>query len=85
MIHDAASAILLSYPGTRPVEAWMCFHLAAKYSSHRVVPTEEAVLKLPLLAHICAIMLSTYAWIYDKGAILGANIRSCMSSAPVTG
>ena len=85
MSRDAASTILLSYLGTRPVEAWMCFYLAAKYSSHRVVPTEEAVLTLPLLAHICAIMLSTYTWICDKGAILGANIRSCMSSAPRSG
>ena len=79
---DAASAILLSYPGTRPVEVWMCFRLDAKYSSHRVVLTEEAALTLPLLDHICAIMLSTYAWMCAKGAILGANIRSCMSSAP---
>ena len=85
MIHDTASAILLSYPGTRPVEAWMCFHLAAKYSSHRLVPTEEAVLTLPLLAHLCATMLSTYAWMCAKGAILGAEIRSCMSSAPRSG
>ena len=60
----------------------MCFCLAAKCSYHRIVLTEEAVLTLPLLAHLCAIMLSTYAWMCAKGAILGANIRSCMSSAP---
>ena len=82
MSRDAASAIWLSYPGARPVEAWMCFRLAAKDSSHRVVPTEEAVLILPLLDHLCAIMLSTYAWMCAKGAILGEEIRSCMSSAP---
>ena len=85
MSRDAASAILLSYPGARPVEAWICFRLAAKDISHRVVPTEEAVLTLPLLAHICVIMLSTYAWMCAKGAILGANTRSCMSSAPRSG
>ena len=70
MIHDAASANLLFYPGTRPVEAWMCFRLPAKYSSHRAVLTEEAVMTLPLLAHLCAIRLSTYAWMCAKGAIL---------------
>ena len=63
----------------------MCFRLAAKYSSHRVVMTEEAVLTLPLLAHLCAIMLSTYAWMCAKGAILREEIRSCMSSAPRSG
>ena len=63
----------------------MCFRLAAKDSSHRVVPTEEAVLTLPLLAHICATVLLTYAWMCTKGAILGEEIRSCMSSAPRSG
>ena len=63
----------------------MCFRLAAKYSSHRIVLTEEAVLTLPLLAHLCASVLLTYAWMCAKGAILREEIRSCMSSAPRSG
>ena len=61
----------------------MCFRPAAKDSFHRVVPTEEAVLKLPLLDHLCAAMLLTYVWMCAKGTILGAKIRICMSSAPI--
>ena len=82
MRHDAASAILLYSPGTRPTEAWMCCHLATKYSSLRIGPTEESVLTLPLLTHPCAALLSTYVWICAKGNILGAKSRIFMSSAP---
>ena len=45
---------------------------------------EEAVLTLHLLAHPCTAVLSTYVWICAKGAILGANIRNCMISAPIS-
>ena len=51
-------------------------------SSHRIGPMEEAVLTLPLLAHPCASVLLTYVWMCAKTTILGANIRSCMSSNP---
>ena len=61
----------------------MCFRLAAKYSSHRIGPAEEAVLTLPLLAHSYAAVLSTYVWMCANGAILGAKSRICMSSAPI--
>ena len=83
MRRDAASAILLSSPGMRPTEAWMCCLLAAKDSSRRIGLAEEAVLKLPLVAHLCAAVLSTYVRMCAKGAILGAKSRICMSSAPI--
>ena len=51
-------------------------------SSCRVGPNYKAVLTLPLLAHPCASVLLTYVWMFSKFAILGANIRICMSSAP---
>ena len=57
---DAASAILLSSPGTCPMEARMCCRLSAKEISHRIGPTEEAVLTLPLLDHPCDTVLLTY-------------------------
>ena len=60
----------------------MCCLLAAKYISRRIGPTEEAVLTLPLLAHRCAAMLSTYVCMCAKGAVLSAKSRICMSSAP---
>ena len=60
----------------------MCCHLATKYSSLRIGPTEESVLTLPLLTHPCAALLSTYVWICAKGNILGAKSRIFMSSAP---
>ena len=63
----------------------MCCRLAAKYSSCRIGPKEEAVLTLPLLAHPCAAVLLTYMWMCTKGDILGAKRRSCMSSAPISG
>ena len=40
---------------------------------------------LPLLAHPYAAVLLTYVWMFAKGAILGANIRICISSAPISG
>ena len=79
---DTASAIFLSSPGTHPIEEWMCCCLAAKDSSHRIGPTEEAMLTLPLLAHPCAAVLLAYVWMCAKGAILGAKIRSCMIIFP---
>ena len=60
----------------------MCFRLAAKDSSRRIGPTEEAVLALPLLAHPYATMLSKYVWMCANGEILGKKSRTCMSSAP---
>ena len=77
-----ASVILLYYPGTRPMEVWMCCRLASNESSHRTGLTEEDVLTLPLLDHPCAAVLSMYVWMCAKSAILGAKIRSCMSSNP---
>ena len=82
MRHDEASPILISSPGTRTVEVWMCCHLAAKNSYRRIGPTKEAVLTLTLLAHTYDSVLSTYIWMCAKGAILGAKIRICMSSTP---
>ena len=78
------SAILFSSPGTRPTEAWRCCRLSTKDSSHSIGPAEESVLTLPLLAHPCASVLLTYVWMCAKGAILGANIRICMSSATIS-
>ena len=60
----------------------MCFRLSTNDSSHSIVPTEEAVLTLHLLAHPCAVVLLTYLWMCAKGAILVANIRICMSNSP---
>ena len=60
----------------------MCCLLSAKDISRRIGPMEEAVLTLPLLAHPCDAMLSTYMCMCTKGDILGANSRICMSSAP---
>ena len=60
----------------------MCCGLSTKYRSHRIGPTGEAVLTLPLLDHTCAALLLAYMWMCAKGAILGANIRSCMIIAP---
>ena len=60
----------------------MCFRLAYNDSSHRIGPMEEAVLTLPLLYNPCSAMLLKYVWMCAKVAILGANIRSCISSAP---
>ena len=60
----------------------MCCRLAAKYSYRRVGPTAEAVLTLTLLEHPCLAVLSTYVWMCSKGAILGAENKSCMSSDP---
>ena len=62
----------------------MCCLLATKDSSRRIGPTEEAVLKLPLLAHPCAARLSTYVCMCAKCSILGAKIRICMISAPIS-
>ena len=70
MSREAASAILLSSPGTCPMEAWMCCRVAAKYSSHRIFPMEEAILTLPLLDHPCYDVLLTYVSICAKGGIL---------------
>ena len=56
--------------------------LATKDISRRISLTAEAVLTLPLLAHPCAAMLSTYIWMCAKGGILSAKIRICMSSSP---
>ena len=60
----------------------MCFRLAAKERSRRIGSTEEAVLTLHLLDHLYFTVLLTCVWMCDKGAILRAKIRSCMSSAP---
>ena len=60
----------------------MCFLLAANDISIRIGPTEEAVLKLPLLSHPCATVFSMYVWMCAKGTILGENIRRLMSSSP---
>ena len=62
----------------------MCCRLSTKDVSHKIGPTGEDVLTLPLLAHLCATMLSMYVWICVKGDILGANIRSCMRNAPIS-
>ena len=62
----------------------MCCLLAANDSSRRIGPTEEAVLILPLLDRTCAAVLLTYVWMCAKGEILGTNIRSCMSSTPIS-
>ena len=62
----------------------MCFLLAAKDSYHSFGPKEEAVLTLPLLAHTCASLLSTYVWMCAKGAILREKIGICISSAPIS-
>ena len=78
---DATSDIVLSSPGTRPTEARICCRLSAKDISHRIGPTEEAVLTLSLFDHSCAVMLSMYVWMCDKGVILGAKSRIFMSSA----
>ena len=43
----------------------------------------EDVLTLPLLAHPFVAVISTYMWICDKGGILCANIRSCVSITPI--
>ena len=82
VIRDTASAILLSSPRMRPTEAWMCWCLAAKDISHRIGSTGDAVLILPLLVHHGSAVLSTYVFMFVKVDILGAKIRSCMSSAP---
>ena len=60
----------------------MCCHLADKASYLSIGPTDEAVLTLPLLAHSCASVLSTYVCMCAKGTILGAKSRICISSAP---
>ena len=60
----------------------MCCLLAGKDSYRRIGPAENAVLTPPLLAHTCAAVLSTYTWMCNKGAILGAKRRICMSTAP---
>ena len=82
MRRDAASAILLSSPRTRPTEVWLCFRLDAKDSYLMIGPTEEVVLALPLLAHPYAAVLSTYVWMCANRAIPGAKSRSYMRSAP---
>ena len=64
------------------MEVWMCCRLASNESSHRTGLTEEDALTLPLLDHPCAAVLSMYVWMCAKSAILGANIRICMSSNP---
>ena len=63
----------------------MCCRLSTKDSSHRIGPTEEAVMKLPLLSHPCAAVLLMYGCMCAKGTILGAKIRICMSRAPRSG
>ena len=60
----------------------MCFLLAANGISLRIGPTEEAVLKLPLLSHPCSAVFSMYVWMCAKGTILGAKSRRCMNSSP---
>ena len=55
--------------------------LVANDSYCRIGPTEEAVLTLPLLAHPCAVMLSTYVWMCVKGDIPGAKSRISMINA----
>ena len=82
MRRDAASAILLSSPRTRPTEVWLCFRLDAKDSYLMIGPTEEVVLTLPLLAHPYAAVLLTYVWMCDNRDILGVKSRIFMSSAP---
>ena len=82
MRRDAASAILLSSPRTRPTEVWMFFRLDAKYSYRMIGQIEEAMLTLPLLAHPYAAVLSTYVWMCNNRDILGAKSRSYMRSAP---
>ena len=61
----------------------MCFVLAAKDVSHKIVPIEEAVITLPLLDHPCAAVLLTYVWVCARGGIRGSKIRIYMSSAPI--
>ena len=63
----------------------MCCLLATKDRSRSIGPTEESVITLPLLDHLCAAVLLIYVWMCSKGEISCSNIRSCMSSAPSSG
>ena len=63
----------------------MCCLLATKDRSRSIGPTEESVITLPLLDHLCAAVLLIYVWMCSKGEISGSKIRSYMSSAPSSG
>ena len=78
---NTVSAILLSSPGMRPMEAWMCWRRNSMTTLLRMGLNAKAKLTLPLLAHICAIMLLTQVRICAHSAILGKKGR-CIKSAP---